>query len=101
LALFCAPQRIPGETEILVPPGRFIAYKMAAVKILKTWRLKTTDGRAIYQDFRGNPTFEEGPNIPIEFIEGQTVQSKEALADSVGSELGAECVWKPGPDWSQ
>jgi hypothetical protein len=25
---------------------------MAAVKILKTWHLKTTDGRAVYQDFQ-------------------------------------------------
>jgi hypothetical protein len=71
------------------------------VKIQKTWRLKTTDGRTVYQDFRGNATFEKDSNIPIEFIEGQTVQNKETLADSVGSELGAECVWESGPDWSQ
>ena len=71
------------------------------MKILKTWRLKTSDGRAVYQDFRGNSTFEEGSNIPIEFIEGQTVQNKETLADSVGSELDAECVWESGQDWSQ
>jgi hypothetical protein len=79
------------EAEILVPPGHFLVL-MAAVKILKTWRLKTTDGRALYQDFRGSSTFEADSNIPMEFIEGQTVQIKETLAESVGAELGAECV---------
>jgi hypothetical protein len=69
------------------------------VKILKTWRLKTNDGHAVYPDLRGNATFEECSNIPFEFIEGQTVQGKQALADIVGSELGAECVWERGPDW--
>jgi hypothetical protein len=73
------------------------------VKILKTWRLKTTDGCAVYQDFRGDATFEKGKgsNIPIEFIEAQTVQNKETLAEGVGSELGAECVWEPGLNRSQ
>jgi hypothetical protein len=74
---------------------------MGVVKILKTWHLKTTDGRAIYQDFRGNATFEDGPNIPFVFIEGQHTQGKQALADLVASELGAQCAWEPGPDWGQ
>jgi Holliday junction resolvasome RuvABC ATP-dependent DNA helicase subunit len=71
------------------------------VKILKTWHLKTSDGRAVYQDFRGNATLEEGPNIPFVFIEGEQAHGKQALADVVASELGTECVWEPGPDWTQ
>jgi hypothetical protein len=51
---------------------------VGTVKILKTWHLKTTDGRAVYQDFRGNATFEEGPNTPFVFIEGQPAQGKQA-----------------------
>ena len=74
---------------------------MGAVKILKTCRLMTIDGRAVSQDFRGNATFEVGSSVSFEFIEGQLVLGKQALADIVGSELGAECVWEPGPDWSQ
>jgi hypothetical protein len=73
---------------------------VGTVKILKTWHLKTTDGRAVYQDFRGNATFEEGPNTPFVFIEGQPAQGKQALADVVGSELGAQCVWEQGPEWT-
>lgn len=80
----------------LCSAGRLRCYKMTAVKILKTWRLKTTNSRAVYQDFKGNPTFEEGSNIPIEFIEGQTVQNKETLAESVGSELGAGMCMRAG-----
>jgi hypothetical protein len=45
---------------------------MGPVKILKTSHLKTIDGRAVYQDSRGNATFEEGLDIPIAFIEGAT-----------------------------
>jgi hypothetical protein len=71
------------------------------VKTLKTWRLKTTDGRAVYQDFRGNATFEDGSNIPFEFVEGQPTQGKQSLADVIGKELGAECIWEQGPDWTQ
>ena len=71
------------------------------MKILKTWRLKTIDGRPVYQDFRGNATLEVESNITFEFIEGQRAQGKQALADIVGSELGAECVWVQGPDWTQ
>jgi hypothetical protein len=37
-------------------------YYDGAVKTQKTWRLKTKDGRAVYQDFRGNATFEDGSN---------------------------------------
>ena len=61
----------------------------------------TIDGRAVYQDFRGNATFEGGSNTSFEFIEGQRAQGKQALADIVGSELRAQCVWEPGPDWNQ
>jgi hypothetical protein len=71
------------------------------VKVLKTWRLRTIDGRAIYQDLWGNATFEEGLNIFFEFVEGQPAQGKQALADIVGSELGAECMWAQGPDCTQ
>jgi hypothetical protein len=78
-----------------------ILLKLWPVKILKIWHLKTTDGRAVYQDFRGNATFEDGPNIPFVFIEGDQAHGKESLADVVGNELGAQCVWEEAPDWTQ
>jgi hypothetical protein len=71
------------------------------VKILKTWRLRTIDARAVYQDFRGNATFEVGSNIPIVFIEGEQANGKQSLADVIGNELGAVCIWEQGPEWTQ
>ena len=78
-----------------------ILLKWGVVKILKTWHLKTTDGRTIYQDFRGNATFEDGKNIPFAFIEGEQAHGKQSLADVIGKELGAVCVWEQGPEWTQ
>ena len=64
-----------------------ILLKWGVVKILKTWHLKTTDGRAIYQDFRSNATFDNDSNVPLEFIEEHPALGKQALANVVASEF--------------
>ena len=69
------------------------------MKILRTWFLRTKDGRDVFQDLLGNATFENGPNTRFEFIEGQHPrEDKEALASEVSDLLGIECVWVRGPD---
>jgi hypothetical protein len=70
------------------------------MRVRARWFLKTVDGRDVYQDLRGIATFEEGPNVPFEFIEGQHPRAdKEFLAGEISDLLGVECVWVRGPDW--
>jgi hypothetical protein len=70
------------------------------MNVRSTWFLRTADGREIYRDLRGIATFEDGPNIPYEFIEGQHPRAdKEFLAEEISDFLGVECVWVRGPDW--
>jgi hypothetical protein len=72
------------------------------MKILRTWFLRTKDGREVLRDLRGHATLEDGSNIRYEFIEGQHPwEDKEALASEVGDLLGIECVWVRGPDWTE
>jgi Holliday junction resolvasome RuvABC ATP-dependent DNA helicase subunit len=35
------------------------------------------------------------------FIEGEQAHGKQSLADVIGKELGAVCVWEQGPEWTQ
>jgi hypothetical protein len=90
-----------GRRDLLSLPER-TCHKKAGMKVRTRWFLKTVDGRDIYQDFGGMPTFEKGANIPFEFIDGQQPhQDKEFLSREISALLMVDCVWVRVQDWIQ
>jgi hypothetical protein len=61
---------------------------------IKTWVLKTVDGRDVFIDRASHATLENGFNTNFEFREGEhPSDNKEDLAKKVSERLGVECVW--------
>jgi hypothetical protein len=62
---------------------------------VKTWVLKTVDGRDVYIDSDSHATLDSGSNTVFEFREGEhsSDNNKEDLAKKVSEHLGVECVW--------